>query len=78
MRQPFRDTDHAALARVEALEEENARMHSELVIAREELLEQQRAARSRSPQRAFVRAMVLAATLVAAALLVAAKLASAP
>jgi hypothetical protein len=77
MRQPFRDTNHAALARVDALEAENTRMHTELAVARAELLLQEQIARSLSPQRAFVRAMVLAATMVAVALLVATLLASA-
>ncbi|HEY5240984.1 MAG TPA: hypothetical protein VIJ22_05950 [Polyangiaceae bacterium] len=66
MRQAFRDPGHAALARADALDEENQRLRADLEAARAALALQNDVARVLSPQRAFVRAMILAATVVAA------------
>ena len=71
MRQAFRDPGHAALARADALAEESHRLRADLAAARAALALQNGVARALSPQRAFVRAMILAATVVAGALLAA-------
>ena len=76
MRQAFRDPGHAALARADALAEENQRLRADLAAARAALALQHDVARALSPQRAFVRAMILAATVVAGALLAAFELVS--
>ena len=70
MRTPFRDADHAALSRAAMLEEQSARLQRELAAARASLASERETARSSSPHRAFVRAMLLSATFAVVVMLV--------
>jgi len=76
MRQAFREPDLAALLRADALAEENEHLRSDLAAARAAMAMSRDVSRALSPQRAFVRAALLSATVVAVALLAAVELAS--
>jgi len=76
MTHAYREAAHAALARADALAQENQLLRSDLAAARAAMALQKDASRALSPHRAFMRAMLFAATLVAAAMLAACELVS--